>query len=193
MTGIMIWNVYGHVRTLRNSGSSPAEHRSAVVPFDPAVPADVGQPPAEPTDTSTDEVKNDMSPSAPTKERGRNAVSPSAGKPAEKKPAAPSSTIDLSAYRVRARRASGEDYLPADGSLSPEQVKKAVNNGRNEEDWGKGIVGDVVRGTQKIVKQADDATLDASRKALGTMASPDSAKIRPNGDGVRLHISIPTD
>ena len=41
-----------------------------------------------------------------------------------------------------------------------------------------------------------DATvqmLDASRRALGSIARPDEAKIRPYGDGARLHIGIPAD
>ena len=95
---------------------------------------------------------------------------------------------------TRARRSASDDYLPDDDSMTLTQVRENVNrNGDNKEDWGEGVVGDVIRGAQKVVRRADEATLDASRKALGNMASPDSAKIRPDGDGVRLRINIPTN
>lgn len=195
LTGVMLWNMYRHVSTLRNNGSSPdspAGHRSAAVPFDLAVPTGVGQPPAEPIEPTGGPKNNSPIPSL-VPDRGHHAVRPPVTKPTDKKTTAASSTVDLSAYKVRAMRASGGDYLPEDESLSPEEIKEAVNhNDHNETDWGKGVIGDVVRGAQKIVKQADDATLGASRKALGTMASPDSAKVRPDSDGVRLHINIPT-
>lgn len=105
----------------------------------------------------------------------------------------PAPSVDLSRYRVRARQASRGDYLPDDDSMTPEQMKENVNrqnSGRT--DWGNGLVGDIARGAQKLIRDADDATLDSSRKVLGSLASPDSAKIRPYSDGVRLHIDIPT-
>ena len=102
-------------------------------------------------------------------------------------------SVDLSAYKIQPRQASKEDYLPVDESMTTAQVKNSINGrGGEGEDWGEGWIGDVMRGAQNIVKKVDDTTLDASRKALGDVASPDKATVRPGSDGVLLHINIPT-
>ena len=98
---------------------------------------------------------------------------------------------DLSAYRPKARSAEGEGYLPQDRSLSAAQLKGQLTAPAASDDEGHGFFDDVVRGTRRILKSVDDTTLDASQRAFGSIARPESAKIRPYGDGARLHIDIP--
>lgn len=123
---------------------------------------------------------------SPTPARSPSSRPSKIGSPSKKTP------LDLSAYRPQARSTQGEGYLPKDRSLSANQLKghlepKAVSN---DED-GHGFLSDVVRGARRVLRSVDDATLKASRSALGDVARPDEAKIRPYADGVRLHIDIP--
>lgn len=187
MTGFMLRHVYRHVSSLLN-GAPPDNGRppAVSVPFDMAVPENGEHALADPLA----ETENDASAFATVSGKNNATAAPSAKKPSPGR-RAPSPAADLSRYRVKARRTASGDYLPGD-DMTLAQVREDVNRNDNEEDWGKGVVGDVLRGAQKVVRRTDDATLDASRKALGTMASPDSAKIRPNADGVRLQINIPT-
>lgn len=106
-------------------------------------------------------------------------------------PATRSSPADLSAYGVRARSAEGESYLPRDRSLSASELEEHLAPRPTSDDGAHGLLGDIARGARKIVKAVDDATLSASRRAFGDVARPDKARIRPQGDGVRLHIDIP--
>lgn len=101
---------------------------------------------------------------------------------------------DLSAYRVRAHSAEGESFLPRDTSLSAKDLN-AQQQGRTEKefDGGKGIIGDIYRGGKRLVDSMDAATLDATRRVLGSVARPEKAKLRPSGDGVRLNIEIPPE
>ena len=98
---------------------------------------------------------------------------------------------DLSAYRPKARSAEGEGYLPQDRSLSAAQLKGQLTAPAASDDEGHGFFDDVVRGTRRILKSVDNTTLDASQRAFGSIARPESAKIRPYGNGARLHIDIP--
>lgn len=98
---------------------------------------------------------------------------------------------DLSAYRPKARSAEGEGYLPQDRSLSAAKLKGQLTAPAASDDEGHGFFDDVVRETRRILKSVDDTTLDASQRAFGSIARPESAKIRPYGDGARLHIDIP--
>ena len=104
-----------------------------------------------------------------------------------------SAPADLSAYRPQARSDRGKSFLPRDKSLSAKQLKDNLAQHTVSDDDGKGFLGDLVRGARRALKSFDDATLDASRRALGNIARPDEAKIRPYGDGARLHIDIPAD
>ncbi len=101
---------------------------------------------------------------------------------------------DLSAYRVRAHSAEGESFLPRDTSLSAKDLN-AQQQARTEKefDGGKGIIGDIYRGGKRLVDSMDAATLDATRRVLGSVARPEKAKLRPSGDGVRLKIDIPPE
>ena len=98
---------------------------------------------------------------------------------------------DLSAYRPKARSSDGEGYLPQDRSLSAARLKGQLTAPAASDDEGHGFLDDVVRETRRVLKSVDDATLDASQRAFGSIARPESAKIRPYGDGARLHIDIP--
>ena len=98
---------------------------------------------------------------------------------------------DLSAYRPKARSAEGEGYLPQDRSLSAAKLKGQLTAPTASDDEGHGFFDDVVRETRRILKSVDDTTLDASQRAFGSIARPESAKIRPYSDGARLHIDIP--
>ncbi len=105
--------------------------------------------------------------------------------------ASPKGASDLSAFRPQARSARGEDYLPGDRSLPAERLEGHLAPKAASDDDGHGVIGDVVREARRILRSVDDATLDASRRALGDIARPDDAKIRPYKDGARLHIDIP--
>ncbi len=166
------------------------------LPFlDPAfpipVPTDTLAPPHS-IGTDTDR-KPVSSPAAQT------AAGPAAGNRAHgsgrprNAPVRESAPADLSAYRPQARSDRGKSCLPRDKSLSAKQLKERLGAGTASDDDGKGFLGDLVRGTRRVLKSFDDATLDASRRALGSIARPDEAKIRPYGDGARLHIGIPAD
>ena len=102
---------------------------------------------------------------------------------------------DLSAYKVKAHRAEGESFLPKDTSLSVEALNAQQKKGRDEKgfDGGKGLIGDIYRGGKRLVDSMDAATLDATRRILGSVARPEKAKLRPSGDGVRLNIEIPPE
>ena len=139
-----------------------------------------------PRDTDTDR-KSVFSPAAQT------AAGPAAGRGPRSAPARKSAPADLSAYRPQARSDRGESFLPRDKSLSAKQLKENLGPGTVSDDDGKGFLGDLVRGARRALESFDDATLDASRRALGSIARPDEAKIRPYGDGARLHIGIPAD
>ncbi|MBQ7262258.1 MAG: hypothetical protein IJR14_00930, partial [Synergistaceae bacterium] len=110
--------------------------------------------------------------------------------------------LDLSAYEVDAMSADAMSadamsadaraLLPRDKSLSPRELEGHMKASEKEPyDGGRGLLGDAYRGAQRIVGAVDEATLDASRRALGRVAEPESAKIRPHADGARLHIDIP--
>lgn len=184
------------VRGIRSEAPSPSPSPPGPLPFlDPAFPI-----PA-PTDTlapphsiGTDTDRKPVSfPAAQT------AAGPAAGNRAHgsgrprNAPVRESAPADLSAYRPQARGDRGESCLPRDKSLSAKQLKERLGAGTASDDDGKGFLGDLVRGTRRVLKSFDDATLDASRRALGSIARPDEAKIRPYGDGARLHIGIPAD
>ena len=102
---------------------------------------------------------------------------------------------DLASYRVTAKRASKNDYLPTDESLKVSDLENRFNGKKVDEDWaGDGFAGNVLRSATHVVQTIDGATLDASQNALKNVASPDRATVRPSSNqGVRLHIDIPTD
>lgn len=101
---------------------------------------------------------------------------------------------DLSAYRVRARSASGDSLLPKDSSLSAGALAKSLQPQKKASlNDGGGWLGDVYRGALRVVRSMDEATLDASRSALHGVADPSSAKLRPGGGGVQLKIEIPPE
>lgn len=100
--------------------------------------------------------------------------------------------LDLSAYEVDAMSADARALLPRDKSLSSRELEGHMKAAEKEPyDGGRGLLGDAYRGAQRIVGAVDEATLAASRKVLGSVAEPESAKIRPHGDGARLQIDIP--
>lgn len=99
--------------------------------------------------------------------------------------------VDLSAYKPQARRAQEESWLPRDRSVPAEGLEGHLVSRQASNDEGHGVLGNIVRGARRVLKSVDDATLDASRRALGGIARPEEAKIRPYGDGARLHIDIP--
>lgn len=112
-------------------------------------------------------------------------------KPPRNAAAPKTAPVDLSAYRPQARSAQGESWLPRDRSVSAQGLEGHVASRPASDDVGYGVLGDVVRGARRVLKSVDDATLAASRRALGGIARPEEAKIRPYGDGARLHIDIP--
>ena len=170
---------------LSTPGAAPFPEPASFVP----APADTTTPPL-----GADTDRTPVFPPA-----ARNAAGPAAGnRPSSSggprsAPARKSAPADLSAYRPQARSDRGESCLPRDKSLSAKQLKERLGAGTASDDDGKGFLGDLVRGTRRVLKSFDDATLDASRRALGSIARPDEAKIRPYGDGARLHIGIPAD
>ena len=182
------------VRYSRTETPLPSLSAPGVVPFlEPGssvpAPADTLTPPR---DTDTDR-KSVFSPAAQTAAGPAAGNRPSgSGGPRSARPRK-SAPADLSAYRPQARSDRGESCLPRDKSLSAKQLKERLGAGTASDDDGKGFLGDLVRGTRRVLKSFDDATLDASRRALGSIARPDEAKIRPYGDGARLHIGIPAD
>ena len=103
--------------------------------------------------------------------------------------------LDLSAYDVPARSAGGESLLPENEALSARDLNAQQMKPEKGKPWdgGRGWLGDVYRGAKRMVDSLDEATLDASKKALGSVADPSSAKIRPGGGGVKLHIEIPPE
>ena len=160
-----------------------------------------GSPVPAPTDTMTppDGAGTDRDPKSVFSPAAKNTADPAAGNrtPGSDRPRSTpvrkSAPADLSAYRPQARSDRGESFLPRDKSLSAKQLKENLGPGTASDDDGKGFLGDLVRGARRALKSFDDATLDASRRALGGIARPDKAKIRPYGDGARLHIDIPAD
>ena len=181
-------------RGIRPEAPLPSPSPPGPLPFlDPALPvpapADTLAPPGG--------VGTDRTPVFPP--AARTAAGPAAGsRPSgagrpRSVPVRKSAPADLSAYRPQARSDRGESFLPRDKSLSAKQLKERLGAGTASDDDGKGFLGDLVRGTRRVLKSFDDATLDASRRALGSIARPDEAKIRPYGDGARLHIGIPAD
>ncbi len=148
-------------------------------------------------------------PAAPTESQNESALrSPSTSTfpprpatPPTSKPrrAAPQDTnrksTDLSAYKVKALSAKGEDYLPRDTSLSAKDLNAQQKKSSNEKgfDGGKGVLGDIYRGGKRLLDSMDAATLDATRRVLGNVARPEEAKLRPSGGGVRLKIEIPPE
>ena len=109
--------------------------------------------------------------------------------PAKKKP-------DLSAYTVNAIRSDGKSLLPKDTSLSVKDLNQRKLDAAKDKDQftgGNGLLGDVYRGTKKFVDKVDEATLNASQKALGSVAKPNKATLRPSGGGVKLHLEIPPE
>ena len=130
-------------------------------------------------------------PSQPAAASPRPVASPP---PAGRKKREKNSAADLSTYKVQPRRAGKEEYMPDDESLTKEELKEAVNRNAGGSEWeAEGLVGNIIQGAKNVIDKVDDVTLDASRSALGSVASPDSAKIRPQSDGVNLRIKIPTD
>ena len=129
-------------------------------------------------------------PAAPEPSVGGRRRSVSAG-PSWNAAAPKAAPMDLSAYRPQARRAQGESWLPRDKSVPARGLEGHVALRPASDDEGHGVLGDIVRGARRVLKSVDDATLDASRRALGGIARPDEAKIRPYEDGARLHIDIP--
>lgn len=102
--------------------------------------------------------------------------------------------LDLSAYEVRAISSDKGALLPRDRSLSVQALSGRVNVEKPEPyDGGKGWLGNAYRGAKRLVDSMDEATLNASQKALGRIAEPESAKIRLRGGKVRLHIEIPPE
>ena len=182
------------VRYSRTETPLPSLSAPGVVPFlEPGssvpAPADTLTPPR---DTDTDR-KSVFSPAAQTAAGPAAGNRPSgSGGPRSARPRK-SAPADLSAYRPQARSDGGESCLPRDKSLSAKQLKEHLTQHTVSDDDGKGFLGDLVRGTRRALESFDDATLDASRRALGSIARPDEAKIRPYGDGARLHIGIPAD
>ena len=102
---------------------------------------------------------------------------------------------DLSAYKVKAHSAEGETLLPKDTSLSVEDLNAQQKKSGEKKDFdgGKGLIGDIYRGSKRLVDSMDAATLDATRRILGGVARPEKAKLRPGGGGVRLNIEIPPE
>jgi hypothetical protein len=97
---------------------------------------------------------------------------------------------------VNAIRSDGESLLPKDTSLSVKDLNQRQRDAAKEKDHftgGNGLLGDVYRGTKRFVDKVDETTLNASRKALGSVAKPDKATLRPSGDGVKLHLEIPPE
>lgn len=174
-----LWNTRG----ARSPLSAPAPSKRPVGSSEVAAP--MTEPTADPAPDSErqpDEApRSDFAPSvrSPSSRRPQTAPIPQAIPP------------DLSAYRPQARRAQGESYLPQDRSLSAGQLEGHLAPKAASDDEVPGLIGDIARGAQKILKSVDDATLDASRRALGDIARPEKAKIRPYEDGARLHIDIP--
>ena len=181
------------VRYSRPETPLPSLSAPGAVPFlEPAspVPAPADTPP--PLGVGTDR-KPLFSPAAQTTAGPAAGNRPSgSGGPRSARPRK-SAPADLSAYRPQARSDRGESFLPRDKSLSAKQLKENLGPGTVSDDDGKGFLGDLVRGARRVLESFDDATLDASRRALGSIARPDEAKIRPYGDGARLHIGIPAD
>ena len=181
-------------RGIRLEAPLPLLSTPGAAPFPepaPSVPA--------PADTTTPPLGADTDRKPAFSPAARNAAGPAAGnRPSgsggpRNAPARKSAPADLSAYRPQARSDGGESCLPRDKSLSAKQLKEHLTQHTVSDDDGKGFLGDLVRGTRRALKSLDDATLDASRRALGSIARPDEAKIRPYGDGARLHIGIPAD
>ena len=97
---------------------------------------------------------------------------------------------------MNAIRAEESSLLPEDTSLSARDLNERGKAAAKKQDpfsERKGLIGDVYRGAKGFVDSVDAATLDASRKALGSVAQPDKATIRPGGGGVRLHLEIPPE
>ena len=163
-------------------------------PFDPvpsleAAPSpDLASPPlpAEPPP----ELGADRGRAAPTAGSMPQTRRPAQGG-AQTRPAPKAPPADLSAYRPQPRGAQEESYLPQDKSLSAKRLKGHLAEKNVSDDEGKGLLNDIIRGGRRVLKSVDDATLSASRRAFGDIARPEEAKIRPYGDGARLHIGIP--
>ena len=186
--------LYDQVAALRNQASelrkdagsqsglntnSPAARRTSLGTFDFAVPITEEQAPAKVSSTPS-----------PPEEKTTLIRGKISGKTTQKSPA----SADLSVYRVRPRQTARKEYLPPDESATVEQLKEKVNRHEEKEGWeGEGFLGEIIKGAEKVVQTVDEATLDASQKALNSVASPNEATIRPNSDGVRLHINIPAD
>lgn len=174
--------VAGGLLSLRHAPSAPGPTPPRRTSVAPRVPR-----PAASDPSVAAPIAGDI-PSSPPAEDAR-------AHPPSKRPKAATAPrkapADLSAYGVRARSAEGESYLPRDRSLSAAQLEGQLAPKSASDDKDHGLLGDIARGARKIVKAVDDAALSASRRALGDVARPDKARIRPQGDGVRLHINIP--
>ncbi|MBQ9564475.1 MAG: hypothetical protein IJU98_02705 [Synergistaceae bacterium] len=178
------------------------EGHSAIAPVRPSRRApQVQAVPVEPAKPIARELAERPEPepraSAPTPIKPQPQAAEKPKRPAPR-PAAKTvnQTPDLSAYRVNAIRADRASLLPKDTSLSARDLNRAQaadNKKKAPFEGGEGLIGDVYRGTKRIVDSVDEATLNASRKALGGVAKPDKATLRPSGNGVRLHLEIPPE
>ena len=169
---------------------SPAVSRTPLSTFDIAVPTSKIEVKETPHETEERIPTKISSTSSPTEGKITVLRGKFNGKATQKT----LSSADLSVYRVRPRQTTRKEYLPPDESETVAKLKEKVNRREEEEGWeGEGFLGEVIKSAEKVVQTVDEATLDASQKALNSVASPNEAKIRPNSDGVRLHINIPAD
>ena len=102
--------------------------------------------------------------------------------------------INLNSFKVKAIKADEDDFMPEDTSKSLNDLKLELNKKKASKtfDGGKGLIGDIYRGAKKIVEGADKATLDTSRRVIGSAVDVDidKARLRPSGGGVKLHLDI---
>ncbi|NLL36748.1 MAG: hypothetical protein GX256_04410 [Fretibacterium sp.] len=98
--------------------------------------------------------------------------------------------MNLSAYKPQARHAEKEVYLPPDRSQRASDLKRNLTPPAGEME-GEGLIYDVARAAKKTLDTVDDAALRGAKWALGDVASPDKATVRPDSSGLRLHIDVP--